>query len=85
MYANIWTLSNLTHQELMEEASWWLNNEKMGLWEAEIQSEAKENCRWASYSTNQMNKEALKEYLLRRIEKTVVTQWRIILTGIRGP
>ncbi len=58
---------------------------KMSLWEAAIQSESTENCRWAQYSTNQMNWEALMEELSRRIGQTVVARWQIILMGIRGP
>ncbi len=81
LYTNIWTLSNLTHQELMEEMSWWLNNERMGLWESAIQLEATGNCGWALYSMNQINKEALTEELSRRIGKTVAAWWRIISMG----
>ncbi len=51
----------LTDQELMDEMLWWLNHERMDVWEAAMQSEATENCGWALYSTNPMNREAITE------------------------
>ncbi len=29
---NIWTLLDMTHQELMDEILWWLKDERMSLW-----------------------------------------------------
>ncbi len=39
----IWMLTYLSHQELMDEISWWLNQEQMNLWGAYIQSEGIKN------------------------------------------
>ncbi len=42
LYVNIWILTNLTHQNLMDKTSWWLNHERMSRWEAATQLEATE-------------------------------------------
>ncbi len=44
--------------------------------------EVTENCRWAPYSTNQLNRGALTEEILKQIGKNVAARWRIILAGI---
>ncbi len=72
---------NATHDELMEEAHWWLSKENIILCPAAIQAEETKTCRWALYSTNQMNREALTDEISRRIGLRVAMRWRIISTG----
>ncbi len=36
LYINIWTITNMTHQDLTEKILWWLNHKRMTLPEAAI-------------------------------------------------
>ncbi len=57
----------------MDESLLWPNHERMSLWGGCHTIGGEENCGWALYLTNQMNKEAFMEEIEKRIRKNVAT------------
>mmetsp|Transcript_18204 Transcript_18204/g.27767 ORF Transcript_18204/g.27767 Transcript_18204/m.27767 type:complete len:214 (-) Transcript_18204:1119-1760(-) len=70
--------------EIMEDLTWWLKEQKTGIWERPLQAEETTVKGWFSYSHRFINQEVLSEYLQKELGVAIGLQYKVIFYGSKG-
>ena len=70
---------------LMANVSWWLDQERHGLWKRQIQYEKVETLGWLLYSHRGLEEDHLKEVILQKTDIEVGLRYRAVRIGAYDP
>ena len=70
---------------LMSNVSWWLDQERHGLWKRQIQYEKVETLGWLLYSHRGLEEDHLKEVILQKTDIEVGLRYRAVRIGAYDP